>query len=331
INDSIYYIALNDGYAAINLNQYRNKNSLRTIPVPDLNFFHAIGDSIAVNGKSQEVSYRDSRSLTLGFSAPSAINPKFVYRLNGEVQSGNDGTLILQNLISGVYDLEVSAIADGQMSKRPLHVKFTILPPWYWSVLAKWIYFILILIIVLSIYTINKHKLNKHRRELESRIEKEQERKIQINERNKLLQEIEIKRKELANSTYQAAQRNKILIEVKNELAEVKDKFDSHSKYTAIEQKISTMVEGKNDWKVFEANFKDVNQDFFQNLLEHFPDLSTKDLKLCAYLKMNLSTKEIAPLMAISIRGVEIHRYRLRKKLNINTSKNLSKYLIKNF
>ncbi|MGB3776113.1 MAG: hypothetical protein WA951_12730, partial [Leeuwenhoekiella sp.] len=93
INDSIYYIALNDGYAAINLNQYRNKNSLRTIPVPDLNFFHAIGDSIAVNGKSQEVSYRDSRSLTFGFSAPSAINPKFVYRLNGEVQSGNDGTL----------------------------------------------------------------------------------------------------------------------------------------------------------------------------------------------------------------------------------------------
>jgi len=61
---------------------------------------------------------------------------------------------------------------------------------------------------------------------------------------------------------------------------------------------------------------------------EKHPDLSPRELRLCAYLKMNLSTKEIAPLMNISIRGVEIGRYRLRKKLNLDREDNLINYLM---
>ena len=83
------------------------------------------------------------------------------------------------------------------------------------------------------------------------------------------------------------------------------------------------------DWKHFEVSFKELHEDFFENLLSQYPKLTPKDLRLCAYLKMNHTTKEIAPLMGISIRGVEIHRYRLRKKLNIDNSQNLSNYLIK--
>ena len=82
------------------------------------------------------------------------------------------------------------------------------------------------------------------------------------------------------------------------------------------------------DWKHFEVNFKELHEDFFEILLERYPILTPKDLKLCAYLKMNLSSKEIAPLMGISTRGIEIHRYRLRKKLNIDGSQNISNFLI---
>ncbi|HEA29368.1 MAG TPA: Two component regulator three Y domain-containing protein [Leeuwenhoekiella sp.] len=331
LNDSIYYIALNDGYAALNLNTYRNQGQNRTIPTPQLDFFNTAGSSVKINGNTEALSFERASQLTFGFSAPSLDNPIFLYKLGDIHQVAKKGSIEFQNLPWGDYTLQIWALVNGSKSNKPLNISFTILPPWYLSALAKGIYLTLFIIIVLSVYMVNKHKLNKHRRELELRIEKEQERKVQLNERNKLLKEIDTKRKELANSTYQAAQRNKILIEVKKELAEVKDKFDSQSKYSAIEQKINTMVEGKDDWKVFEANFKDVNQDFFQNLLERYPNLSTKDLKLSAYLKMNLSTKEIAPLMAISVRGVEIHRYRLRKKLSLKTNKNLSKFLIKNF
>jgi DNA-binding CsgD family transcriptional regulator len=58
------------------------------------------------------------------------------------------------------------------------------------------------------------------------------------------------------------------------------------------------------------------------------PEISPSELKLCAYLRMNLSSKEIAQLLNISVRGVEISRYRLRKKLNLATGENLFDYLI---
>lgn len=331
INDSIYYITLNDGYAALNLNRYRMADRNHKIPTPQLDFFRTADSDLKTRGKVKELSYQNTRLLKLGFSAPSLKDPNFKYKLGETSGILENGLVEFQNLPWGSYALNIWALENGLSSANALQVSFTILPPWYLSTFAKVIYFILFILIIVVIYITNKHKLNKHRRELEVRIEKEHERKVEINERNTLLQEINMKRKELTNSTFQAAQRNKLLIEVKNELAEVKDKFDNQSNYKTIEQKINTAVEGKNDWKVFEANFKEVNQDFFQNLLAQYPELSTKDLKLCAYLKMNLSTKEIAPLMAISVRGVEIHRYRLRKKLSLKTNKNLSKYLIKNF
>ncbi len=79
---------------------------------------------------------------------------------------------------------------------------------------------------------------------------------------------------------------------------------------------------------MFQSNFNEIHDSFFKTLVKRHSDLTSKDLKLCAYLKMNLSTKEIAPIMRISIRGVEIHRYRLRKKLELNNEQNLNEYLI---
>ena len=193
------------------------------------------------------------------------------------------------------------------------------------------VYACLLILIIILIYIINRRKLNKHRQEVEQRLIKEQERNLQIAERNKLLSEINHKRKELANTTYLAAKRNRSLLEVQKELDDVKDKFDNQYKFKNIQTKINHMLEGKDNWKVFETNFSEINDDFFHDLLQKYPSLSTKDLKLCAYLKMNLTTKEIAPLMAISVRGVEIHRYRLRKKLNLNSGKSLSKFLISNY
>jgi DNA-binding CsgD family transcriptional regulator len=71
-----------------------------------------------------------------------------------------------------------------------------------------------------------------------------------------------------------------------------------------------------------------VHQDFILRLKETYPALTPKELRLCAYLRMNLSSKEIAPLMNISVRGLEISRYRLRKKLNINHEVNLTDFIL---
>lgn len=82
------------------------------------------------------------------------------------------------------------------------------------------------------------------------------------------------------------------------------------------------------DWEYFAVHFDKVHSDFLVALKEHYPNLTANELKLSAYLRMNLSTKEVAQLMNISVRGVEISRYRLRKKLGIPAEVNLFHYLM---
>jgi DNA-binding NarL/FixJ family response regulator len=80
---------------------------------------------------------------------------------------------------------------------------------------------------------------------------------------------------------------------------------------------------------VFEMNFNQVHEQFFKKLKADFPELTPGDLKLAAYLKMNLSSKEIAPLLNISIRSVENKRYRLRRKLNLEEEENLTEFMLR--
>lgn len=71
-----------------------------------------------------------------------------------------------------------------------------------------------------------------------------------------------------------------------------------------------------------------VHGDFLGRLRTEFAELSPNEQRLCAFLRLNLSTKEIAKLMIISSRGVEIARYRLRKKLGLQKGQNLTKFLL---
>ncbi|PZQ79039.1 MAG: histidine kinase, partial [Flavobacterium johnsoniae] len=95
-----------------------------------------------------------------------------------------------------------------------------------------------------------------------------------------------------------------------------------------IRKSIKINALNKNEWESFEHNLMQSHEEFVHKLSNKFPMLTSKDIKLCIYLKMNLSSKEIAPLMNISFRGVELHRYRLRKKLGLTSDDNLSKFMI---
>ena len=79
--------------------------------------------------------------------------------------------------------------------------------------------------------------------------------------------------------------------------------------------------------KDFEENFNLVYDNFTQKLMEQFPDLKKNDLKLCVYLRMGLSSKEMASLLNTSVRSIETARYRLRKKLNIGSGDNLLEFI----
>ncbi len=133
----------------------------------------------------------------------------------------------------------------------------------------------------------------------------------------KLRNEIEHKSKELANSTMGIIKKNEFLLKLKQTLSRHKDQLGSRypdKYYYSLIKKIDNNISNRDDWHLFETNFERAHEQFLNKMKEMYPDLTQKDLRLCAFLRMNLSSKEIAPLLGISVRGVENHRYRLRKK-----------------
>jgi DNA-binding NarL/FixJ family response regulator len=136
---------------------------------------------------------------------------------------------------------------------------------------------------------------------------------------------------ELANSTMYLVQKNKFLNKIKSEIHDIIGKLASEpNKHDLrhIVHRIDRDIKSKQHWKVFDKYFDEVHEDFLIRLKIIHADLTPKELRLCSYLKMNISTKEIAPLMNISVRGVEISRYRLRRKLDIDKGVNLTEYIL---
>ena len=91
---------------------------------------------------------------------------------------------------------------------------------------------------------------------------------------------------------------------------------------------IDENINSSDDWKMFEKAFNNADKKFFKKVKKQHPELTSNDLRLCMYLRMNLNSKDIAPLLNISPRSVEIKRYRLRKKLQLEREINLNEYFI---
>lgn len=148
--------------------------------------------------------------------------------------------------------------------------------------------------------------------------DREKQEKELIRLRNeKLNAEVSFKSRELANSTMSIIKKNEFLIDLKQMMINQKEQLGSRypDKYFLhVVNKIEKNIGTGDDWQVFSTNFEQAHEEFLKKIKEAFPDLIARDLRLCAYLRMNLSSKEIAPLLGITVRGVENHRYRLRKK-----------------
>ena len=119
----------------------------------------------------------------------------------------------------------------------------------------------------------------------------------------------------------QMLQKNEMLITLRDELKELANMVDSEThKHDVIRlvRGINKEIDNEKQWHVFETHFESVHEEFLKRIKSEYPSLTPRELKLCAYLRMNISSKEISVLMNISTRGVEISRYRLRKKLKIS-------------
>ncbi len=331
LNDSIHYFTLADGFGKINLTKLKGQLGRNEMPSPRLSFFKAQDSLLPIIDQPISINFKSSREITIQVASSILVQPRYYYELKGAEQQAkytDNGTLSFQNLPFGSYTLKVYTVNINNEKSLPLMISFDIAPPWYWSDFSIVGYVLLIFLMLFLIRKYNRRKLRKEQDKLMDRMHKEQEERLQELEKEKLAKGIRQKQKELAGSILNVTKKNELILELKSILLLNKEKFSNQKRYKSFIKKLDDSINNDDDWKRFEINFKELHEDFFERLLVSYPDLTPKDLKLCAYLKMNHSSKEIAPLMGISTRGVEIHRYRLRKKLNMDGDQNITNFLI---
>lgn len=250
------------------------------------------------------------------------------------------------NLSEGHYTFSLKSKSLNNNEEKTANFSFTIQPPFYRSVLAYILYVLVIIgFVVGNVFFIQRRVSLAKQQEEEKHLKALREQELTfreqallaekeiINLKNEGLQsEVSHKNKELANTTLHLIHKNKILNAIKAQLNGLLESNMAQAKKNQIDgliYRINRELKNEKFQEVFDEYFDDVHQDFISRLKDQHPDLSPRELRLCAYLKMNLTTKEIAPLMNISIRGVEIGRYRLRKKLELERDDNLIDYLLK--
>jgi len=284
----------------------------------------------------------------LSFFALSGDDVRFQYRLNRGLWS--DYTTVrtkeYSNLSEGDYTFEVKVIyPDGTTSSDEL--SFRILPPWYRSVPAYIVYIILALFTLWYIYRWDDVRVkrkkeqavvekDKELHEMEKEFEAEKslrEKQIMQLEKEKLEYDLQHKSQEMANLMINFVRKNEMLTEIKSEIIKVASSLKGESAregkqlLLVINSKIDSNIQSDEVLKRIEDQFDLIHNNFMKRLHARHPDLSNNERMMCAYLKMNLSTKEMAPLLNISVRGVETIRYRLRKKFGLEREDNLTDYL----
>jgi DNA-binding CsgD family transcriptional regulator len=151
------------------------------------------------------------------------------------------------------------------------------------------------------------------------------EREILKLQNEKLETEVSAKNSKLMFSAVQMAHKNEILSFVKDEVKEIQS--ESQQKQRKILRMLNQELKSENYWKEFNLYFNQVDSHFNQAMMRKHPELTSNDLRICALIRINLTTKEIASLLNISVRGVEQSRYRLKKRLNLGNDDNLVKYI----
>lgn len=147
-------------------------------------------------------------------------------------------------------------------------------------------------------------------------------------EKEKLNQDIEYKKKELASNMMYLVEKNEFLAKLARQLVELKpsSKKDNQNIIQGLINELKLNSNAK-VWDDFELRFKEVHSDFYDALYEAFPDLSPNEIKICAFLRLNMSTKEISSITHQSVKSINMARFRLRKKLNMDRDENLIAFL----
>lgn len=334
--ESKYLLGASNGYITVDTESTKSKQY--RINLNKINVY-------SLGGKTQlasqhEVGDFDSKlnNIQFSYSVPEYdkfLSTQYAYQLEGLYDQwspwGADSQVDFKNLSFGTYAFHVKARVGGFETINEAYYEFSIARPWYLSNGAIFVYVILA---ILLFYTLNlfyrrfykkrqQLALDRSKKDMALKALEDEKQIIQLSNTN-LKQDIDARNRELAVSTMNMINKSKTLNTIKNALL----KADKVADIESIVKMVDKTIENQEDWNFFEKAFNHADKDFFRKVKEQHPALTANDLRLCVYLRLNMSSKEIAPLLNISSRSVEIKRYRLRKKLELEREVNLNDYFI---
>lgn len=243
----------------------------------------------------------------------------------------------VNNLNYGRYTLRVEAVTDNGKVIDTLETHFRVRVPWYLSFWAFVCYIALVTAMAWSYGRIQTRRAlaqQKATYEAEAREQHikvlEQERVIAEQQRQILETELSSQSKELASLALDALSKEQVIDSLRDTMKEEQQRGSRRSQrdLTPLLHRMRQAEGNLEFWNIYQKNFDLIHEHFFRNLQERYPQLTSSDLKFCALLRLNLSTKDIAKFANISVRGVESARLRLRKKFALTTDQNLVEFLI---
>lgn len=323
--DGRYILCLEEGYYVLSLPGGR-QNTL--LPPEKIN--------VVITGQHGDCHAGDEGTLGSGsrsfiaafYDCQFTKNKQYLYRilpLHTDWKPTHTASSVqIENLNPGKYTLEIRR-NDGISATTPIIVK----PPWYagWPAIFAYTFLGIGLIVYIKRYYENQlTKASAKYTAEQERLKKQHETEL---ENQKLHHENQLKNREIANTALQLVQKNEILQDIKNELIEIR-KSSTHTltakDFQILMKQINENLTVQEDKNLFDTSFEEMHEKFLTVLKNHFPNLTRDDLRLAAYLRMEMPTKEIAPLFNLSVRGLENKRYRLRKKLGLSAEDNISTF-----
>lgn len=336
LNNGSYIIGTINGFMTLSLNQYVTPSS--SLFFSQISAYDLTQKEINLPFDKQVKLPSAKNNIRFSFSVPyySKLNSIqyqwFLENYHKDWVSLKDQSSVeFKNLDFGDYTFYVRAQSGQQQVGDVLSYSFAIDYPWYISIWAILIYILLLFLLSLLVNNLYTSYYKKQQLKYIEETKKElalkelSNTKILVEAKNEQLnQRIESKNRELAISTMSMIKKNTLLGSIKDELIHVNEL----SEVKKVIRNIDKNINDNEDWTYFEEAFNNADKDFLKKIKELHPKLTPNDLRLCAYLRLNLSSKEIASLLNISPKSVEIKRYRLRKRMNLEHKTNLIGYIL---
>lgn len=193
---------------------------------------------------------------------------------------------------------------------------------------------ILLMLFVIALLLIRNQKIRMNQTELSRKSLELESKNLGLEKQNLVLEnenlelELDIKKKELTTQVMYLMQKNEFMASILKEIQDLKSSVDQKSlaRLQSIVRDMRSNIDTK-VWNEFEIRFQQVHQDFYDKLNELHSDLTPNEVKLCAFLRLNMTTKDISAITYQSTKSIQVARARLRKKIEIERDENLVSYL----